>query len=98
MTRGLLIGPFMLSFESTCGKAERPLVLFAKIVHLAAGQQSNPAARAPTAQVSSVFYVFFAVAHFIYSPLNPWPEILKQRRKRQAREKRQLFIRIDVET
>ena len=35
-TQGLLIGPFMLSFESTCGKAERPLALFAKTLHLAA--------------------------------------------------------------
>lgn len=42
------------------------MVLTAKIIHL----------------VSSVAYLFFAAAHFLYSPLNPWPELLKQRRKR----------------
>lgn len=63
----LLIGPFMLSFETTCSEEERPMVLTAKIIHL----------------VSSVAYLFFATAHFLYSPLNPWPEMLKQRRKRQ---------------
>lgn len=62
----LLIGPFMLSFETTCSEEERPMVLTAKIIHL----------------VSSVAYLFFATAHFLYSPLNPWPEMLKQRRKR----------------
>jgi len=62
----LLIGPFMLSFETTCSEVERPMVLAAKIIHL----------------VSTVAYLFFAAAHFLYSPLNPWPEILKQRRKR----------------
>ena len=36
-------------------------------------------------QVSTVAYLFFAAAHFLYSPLNPWPEILKQRRKRLGR-------------
>ncbi|CAK9047612.1 Cyclic nucleotide-gated cation channel alpha-3 (Cone photoreceptor cGMP-gated channel subunit alpha) (Cyclic nucleotide-gated channel alpha-3) (CNG channel alpha-3) (CNG-3) (CNG3) [Durusdinium trenchii] len=62
----LLIGPFMLSFESTCSDMERPFMFATKIVHL----------------VSTVLYLFFAVSHFMYSPLNPWPEILKQRRKR----------------
>eukprot|EP00913_Durusdinium_trenchii_P028577 g26802.t1 len=62
----LLIGPFMLSFESTCSDMERPFMFATKILP----------------QVSTVLYLFFAVSHFMYSPLNPWPEILKQRRKR----------------
>lgn len=32
--QGLLIGPFMLSFESTCSDMERPFMFATKIVHL----------------------------------------------------------------
>ena len=100
---GLLIGPFMLSFETTCSEVERPMVLTAKIIHLATwdramkaidtgvvgcyvalcfGQLHGMLEASLTTQVSTVAYLFFAAAHFLYSPLNPWPEILKQRRKR----------------
>ena len=33
---GLLVGPFALSFESECAEAERPLMFWGKLLHLAA--------------------------------------------------------------
>mmetsp|Transcript_35091 Transcript_35091/g.80832 ORF Transcript_35091/g.80832 Transcript_35091/m.80832 type:complete len:844 (-) Transcript_35091:40-2571(-) len=62
----LLVGPFALSFESTCRDSERPLMLWGKILHL----------------VSTLAYLIFAALHFFYSPLNPWPEIWRQRKNR----------------
>lgn len=51
-------------------------------VALSFGQLHGMLEASLTTQVSTVAYLFFAAAHFLYSPLNPWPEILKQRRKR----------------
>ncbi|CAJ1381972.1 unnamed protein product [Effrenium voratum] len=59
----LLVGPFMLAFESTCADGERLFILCVKIFHL----------------VCTSAYLVFAVIHFISSPLNPWPALWKAR-------------------
>lgn len=43
---------------------------------------TNVSSVTPVVEVSSVAYLLFAMAHFLYSPLNPWPEILSERRNR----------------